>query len=167
MAREIFIGGLFVNVSVNAIFLETQSLTVGLGILAGLFWSRRTGWSCGGIVTPGLLALYASDPGRAAFALALGAALTVPLSFVARGLGLYGRERVGAAMLLALVAKIGMAFFVPDPSSWIGWVIPGLIAADGERQGVAMTLCGAVSCALAASFATTLLRQVISMLIAF
>jgi hypothetical protein len=63
-------------------------------------------------------------------------------------------------MLLALIAKTGVTFFMPDPSLWIGWVIPGLIAADGERQGIAMTLCGVVSCALAASFATTLLLVV-------
>jgi hypothetical protein len=146
-------------VNPNAIFLETEGLTVGLGILAGLFWSRRTGWSCGGVITPGLLALYASDPGKAAWALVWGGLLVAPLSFVARGLGLYGKERVGAAMLLALAAKIGMAFFVPAPPSWVGWVIPGLIAADGERQGIVMTLCGAVSCASAAAFAATLLRR--------
>jgi poly-gamma-glutamate biosynthesis protein PgsC/CapC len=164
LAAGIFEGG--VSLNPNAFFSETQSLTVGLGVIAGLVWSRRTGWSCGGIVTPGLLALYASDPARAALALALGAILVIPLSFVTHKFCLYGRERLGAAMLLALGAKIGFAFgasfFVPgitETSLWIGWVVPGMIAADGERQGLCMTLCGAISCALTAAFATTLLRQ--------
>jgi hypothetical protein len=134
-----------------------QSLTVGLGILTGLVWSRRTGWSCGGIITPGLLALYASQPLDAAFALILGVALCAPLSFVSRELGLCGRERVGAAMLLALCVRIALAF--PVPLHPVGWVIPGLIAADGQRQGVGMTLCGTLSCAIVTTFGMTLLRR--------
>jgi hypothetical protein len=153
----------------NAVFSELQSLTVGLGILSGLAWSRRTGWSCGGIVTPGLLALYASDPTRVGLALAFGAILVAPLSLVTHKFGLYGKERVGAAMLLALGAKIGFAFFasfftyetwILGTPLWIGWVVPGLIAADGERQGLGMTLCGVTSCALTAAFAATLLRHI-------
>ena len=144
----------------NIVLSNIQALTVGLGILIGLAWSRRTGWGCGGIITPGLLALYAYDPVRSASALVLGAALVVPLSLVARALGLYGRERIGTAMLLALVARIGLSFIVPVGTHWVGWVIPGLIAADGERQGVGMTLCGSVACAVATVFGMTLLRRV-------
>ena len=84
----------------------------------------------------------------------------IPLSLVARALGLYGRERIGTAMLLALVARIGLSFIVPVGTHWVGWVIPGLIAADGERQGVGMTLCGSVACAVATVFGMTLLRRV-------
>ena len=144
----------------NIVFSNLQALTVGVGILIGLAWSRRTGWGCGGIITPGLLALYACDPVRAASALALGAALVPVLSPAARAFGLYGRERVGAAMLLALIARIGLSFVLPVDTHWVGWVIPGLVAADGERQGVCMTLCGAVACAVASVFGMTLLRRV-------
>jgi hypothetical protein len=141
-------------------FLNIQNLTVGLGILMGLIWSRRTGWSCGGIITPGILALYASQPLDAAFALILGAALCVPLSLVSRALGLCGRERVGAAMLLALCARTVLSFLIPLHP--MGWIIPGLVAADGERQGVGITLCSALSCAIVAAFGMTLLRRTIA-----
>ena len=133
---------------------------IGIAIAFSIFYTRKTGLSCGGIITPGLLALYAYDPVRSASALVLGAALVVPLSLVARALGLYGRERIGTAMLLALVARIGLSFIVPVGTHWVGWVIPGLIAADGERQGVGMTLCGSVACAVATVFGMTLLRRV-------
>jgi poly-gamma-glutamate biosynthesis protein PgsC/CapC len=134
-----------------------------MGIMAGLVWSRRTGWGCGGLITPGLLALQASDPARAAFTLLLGAMLIAPLSLVARAFRLWGRERVGAAMLLALAARVGLMFLIPagmHPELHpLGWVIPGLIAADAERQGVGMTLCGTVVCSLTTAFCATLLRQ--------
>jgi hypothetical protein len=134
-----------------------ESVTVGLGILVGLVWNRRTGWSCGGTITPGLLALYAGDPRRVAAVLVLGTLLAAPLAVAARVLGLYGKERVGAAMLLALLARGGLGFFAPLPYG-IGWVVPGLIAADCHRQGIAMTLCGTISCTLVTLFCVTLSR---------
>ena len=129
---------------------------IGLGIFVGLVWSRRTGWSCGGIITPGLLALHASNPARAAFVLALGVALMPLLSLCARAWDLYGRERVGAAMIIALFAQTALSFVVPFHG--IGWVAAGLIAADAERQGLVMTLCGALSCSLFTVFCGALFR---------
>ncbi|NLL35955.1 MAG: capsule biosynthesis protein CapC [Fretibacterium sp.] len=134
-----------------------ESLTVGVGVLLGLFWGRRTGWGCGGLVTPGLLALHASSPHRVAAALVVGVFLALPLGFLTRSFGLYGRERVGAAMLLALCLRLVLAPVVPL-SVWTGWVIPGLIAADVQRQGGLMTLCGALSCGVATNFAVGLVR---------
>ena len=136
-----------------------EGLVVGLGVLFGLVWGRRTGWGCGGLITPGLLALHAASPHRVGLALLLGVLLAAPLGLLARFLGLYGRERVGAAMLLALAVRLALAPFVP-PSLGIGWVVPGLVASDVERQGAAMTLCGALSCTVAAVLAAGLIRSV-------
>ena len=147
-----------------ALGLNMENLTVGLGILIGLVWSRRTGWSCGGVITPGLLALYIDSPQRAALTLVLGVILTAPLSFVTRAFGLYGKERTGAAMLLALGTRMGLAILAPLSwpllhLQWIGWIIPGLIAADADRQGIAMTLCGVISCSLVTAFCVAALRH--------
>jgi hypothetical protein len=136
-------------------------LTVALGIAAGLLWTRRTGWNCGGIITPGLLALSVSEPLGGLFSLGLGVALVPFLSVTTRFLGIYGRERVGAAMLLSLGIEAALACFLPAFPFRAGWVIPALIAADAERQGIVPTLCGAVSCALAASSAMSLLAWLV------
>ena len=90
-----------------------EGLVVGLGVLFGLVWGRRTGWGCGGLITPGLLALHAASPHRVGLALLLGVLLAAPLGLLARFLGLYGRERAGAAMLLALAVRLALAPFVP------------------------------------------------------
>lgn len=129
------------------------ALTVGLGLFLGLVWTRRTGWGCGGIITPGLLALYAGEPVRAAAILAVGVLLTPFLAAVSRLFGLYGRERIGTAMLLALGAGVLLSLVdLPFETHWVGWVVPGLIAADADRQGLAMTLAGTVSCAVVTAF---------------
>jgi poly-gamma-glutamate biosynthesis protein PgsC/CapC len=138
---------------------DVSSLCVGLGILIGLVWTRRTGWGCGGLITPGLLALYAGEPWRAAAAVAFGALLAPALSLLSRVFRLYGRERLGAAMLLALCARMALPLLsLPVDSHWVGWVVPGLIAADANRQGLGMTVCGAVACAVATAFAFGLLQ---------
>ena len=134
-----------------------QSLTVGLGILWGLVWGRRTGWNCGGLITPGLLALCAASPIKAALCLLLGLLLSPVLAVLSHVLGLYGRERVGAAMLLSLAARLILLPLFPAPL-WTGWIIPGLIAADAGRQGALITVCGAVSCATVTVFSAELLR---------
>lgn len=141
----------------NELLVFQEGLVVGLGVLFGLIWSRRTGWSCGGLITPGLLALHAAEPHRVGSALLLGVLLAAPLGLLTRTLGLYGRERIGASMLLALSVRLALAPLVP-PSLGIGWVVPGLVAADAERQGATMTLCGALSCTIAAVLAAGLLR---------
>jgi hypothetical protein len=134
---------------------------MALGIAAGLLWTRRTGWNCGGIITPGLLALSLSEPLGGIITLGLGVALVPFLSITTRFLGIYGRERVGVAMLLSLGVETVLACFIPASPPWVGWVIPALIAADAERQGIVPTICGAVSCALAASSAVSLLAWVV------
>ena len=143
----------------STVFFDWESITVGIGILVGLAWSRRTGWSCGGVITPGLLALYGGDPRRTALTLALGALLAPPLSAAARTFGLYGKERIGAAMLLALLSRLLLEMLFPLKLHWVGWIIPGLIAADCDRQGMGMTLCSTISCALVTVFCMTLFRN--------
>ena len=133
-------------------------IPLALGILGGLYWSRRTGWNCGGLITPGLLAQHADRPMACLCAILLGIALAPILHVLAQRWRLYGRERVGASMLLALCLRplSGLPFFSGlVPSFWLGWAIPGLVAADVQRQGLWITLAGIVSVAAAASFASS------------
>ena len=128
---------------------EYVSLALGVGILLGLFYSRRTGWGCGGLVTPGLLALKATDPLPLIGVLFLGSALGLLMRPISERFTLYGRERVGVLLLCALALRLlWRNDFFPIDSLWIGWVAPGLIAADVQRQGVLPTLSGAVSCGI-------------------
>jgi poly-gamma-glutamate biosynthesis protein PgsC/CapC len=133
------------------------SLTIAVGIVVSLFYSRRTGWSSGGLVSAGLLAVQASDPLRFAAVLLLAVGLSAVLRLLAKMLSLYGRERVGAALLLALALRLALRGETGIDAFWIGWVVPGLIAADIERQGLTTTLAAAVSTSLTTAFAANLI----------
>jgi hypothetical protein len=63
-------------------------------------------------------------------------------------------------MLLALLLRPLLALSLsPEfvPTFWLGGIIPGLIAADVQRQGLCITLAGIVSVAVAASSASSIL----------
>jgi len=134
---------------------------IGLAIAFSMVFTRRTGVSCGGIITPGLLALSLADPVKVGAALGMGVLLSLALEACVRFWGVYGRERLALSLLLALVARGIFQTVVPIPSLWLGWVVPGLLAADIQRQGVVSTLSGAVSVSLAAAMAGDLLARFI------
>ncbi|MBQ7155999.1 MAG: capsule biosynthesis protein CapC [Synergistaceae bacterium] len=127
-----------------------RTITLITGILLGLIWKRRTGWSCGGIITPGLLALY--PPERIALCLLAGLLLAPVVETVSRKLDLWGTERTGCAMILAAILRE-----VLPSGLGVGFVVPGLVACDVNRQGIAMTICGAVSCSLTTIMLTGLI----------
>ena len=117
-----------------------QTITLIAGISFGLVWKRRTGFGCGGIITPGILAVYA-DPERICLCILAGIILAPVVRLVSERLDIYGTERTGAAMIMALLLR----YVLPIN---IGFVVPGLIACDVIRQGLIMTLCGTISCTL-------------------
>ena len=155
----------FAVLSALSTFTGRVSLTIAVGIIASLVYARRTGWSSGGLVTPGLLAIQATNPVYFAGSLALAVVFSFILRPITKKFTLYGRERVGVAMLLAIAFRLlfrGNFGSFGGPVDvfgefWIGWIAPGLIAADMERQGVWMTLAAAVSTAIATAFVVSLL----------
>lgn len=121
------------------------SLTIAVGIIFALFYARRTGWSCGGLVTQGLLAIQAASPLNFAGTLLLALIFAAVLRLFTRVFSLFGRERVGAALLIAILFRLFFSGDFGGEAFWIGWIAPGLIAADIERQGPVMTLSAVVS----------------------
>lgn len=115
------------------------TLTLAVGIVISLLYEARTGYSCGGLISPGAAALALRDPQRILAALCVSLAVCLLLKIFERWFGLYGKRRSGVAMLLALGARASLGQLTPDPL-WLGWVVPGLIASDMDRQGLAETL---------------------------
>lgn len=133
------------------------SLTIAVGIIFALFYSRRTGWSAGGLVTPGLLAVQASSPLNFAGTILLSLLFAAVLRGIGKFFALYGRERVGAALLLAILFRLIFHGRLGVDAFWIGWIAPGLIAVDVDRQGALMTLPAVTSVSLATAFFVFLL----------
>lgn len=131
------------------------SVTIAVGIALALLYARRTGWSAGGLVSPGLLAIQIASPGHFFGVLLLSLFFAALLRPLARLFGLFGRERVGVVLLIAIAFRL-LFKDVTDGDLWLGWIAPGLIAADIERQGTVTTLAAVISVSIAAAFLTSL-----------
>lgn len=120
---------------------------VGIGVLLNLFLYEGAGLTAGGMVVPGYIALFLDQPLRVAATLLLA---VVTWLVVARGLGrvmiLFGRRRYGAMLVVGLLGTWALARFAPYLNAAgadlraIGYIVPGLLANEMERQGVLATL---------------------------
>lgn len=126
--------------------------SVGLSVLLNVLAVEFIGFSAGGVVVPGYLALYLDQPMRLM--------ATFAASFVAfgavTGLGrvtiLYGRRKFALMLLLGFLVNAGMSSVLtavvstastgasmPDLRA-IGYLVPGLLANEMSRQGVLVTV---------------------------
>ena len=119
-------------------------MILATGILVGMLFYRKTGYSPGGILSPGLAALDFGNLYAVVVSLSAAFFLAVMLELLVRRRGLFGRQRMAAALGMALVLRLGLSVWMPvSPElSWVGWVVPGLVAADMQRQGVIPTAGG-------------------------
>ena len=121
-----------------------ELITLGLGIIISMIFSSRTGLGSGGLVSAGLLALSMRAPSRVIGCAIAAIAIYPVLGYAVDRFGFHGRTRIGLAMLIALALRFAAGFFF-QPVPWIGWVVPALLAADMQRQGILETLCAAVT----------------------
>ncbi len=124
--------------------LETA---IGIGITVNLLLTEVFGLASAGLVVPGYLALYFSQPSRLV-ATALLAVLTwaIVRFGLARLVVLYGRRRFGVTILVGFLVNLLVLRLVrelpaePLDLRAIGFIIPGLIANQALVQGVWPTL---------------------------
>ena len=130
-------------------------------MLLGMFYYQRTGWACGGIITPGIVAIYIANPDKLAVSLAAGLVTWVLLELLVRQFSLYGRQRLASAMLIALALRYPLVSVLGESSLWLGWVVPGLVGADIQRQGLVPTLTAVVAVSVVTAMAVQILQWVV------
>ena len=137
---------------------DHETVCLALGMLLGMFYYHKTGWACGGIITPGVIAMYIGDPAKVGVSIAAGLLTWVILDVLVRYFSLYGRQRLAAAMLIALALRYPLVSVLGETSLWLGWVVPGLVGADIQRQGLQTTLTAVVSVSIATVMGVSLLQ---------
>lgn len=137
---------------------DHETFCLAVGMLLGMLYYHKTGWACGGIITPGILAMYIADPFRLLISLTAGIATWIILAGLVRLFGFYGRQRLIVAMLAALALRYPMVSLWGGASLWLGWVVPGLLAADIQKQGLSVTLSAVVATGVATAMCVQLLQ---------
>lgn len=140
---------------------DHETICLALGILLGMLYYHKTGWACGGIITPGVIAIYIGDPGKVLVSIAAGLVTWLILKMLVRFTGIYGRQRLAAAMLIALALRYPLVSVWGETSLWLGWVVPGLVGADMQRQGVVITLSAVVAVSVVTAMSVQLLQLVL------
>ena len=119
--------------------------TVALSVILSFLVTELTGLLTGGMVSAGYLAFYFSEPMRILSTFLLSALIALILRLSREFLILYGRRRFMLSILLSIlfVYALEKAYFSLSPLSLdlrvIGYIIPGLIANDMEKQGIIRT----------------------------
>ena len=125
-----------------------NELTIA-GIILSLAFAELTGISPGGIVVPAYFVLFWGDPVRMALTMFISGLCMLIVRFLSRHMILYGQRRFAMYLLVGLLLKLlfgalyaASPLSIPNLSLSIGYIIPGLLARDGERQGIPATLLG-------------------------
>lgn len=122
-----------------------NELALTLSIFIGFAFQAMFSLFSGGLVSAGYIALYLTSPLR----LLITFALAVIILFLIKALGhftiLFGRRRFAITMVISillsyLIEIVLVKFSLPVDLRIIGYIVPGLIANDMEKQGVVKTL---------------------------
>ena len=134
-----------------------------IGLLVSLLFTGLTGFYPGGIIVPSYLVLFADQPERIAGTWIAAFLTLVCFRIASRYLIIFGRRRfvfmvlIGGVFTFLWIRVFPVLFPASVEFRVIGWVVPGLIANNFERQGVVITTASLVT----VTVITYLLGQII------
>lgn len=120
--------------------------SIAMGLILGFLLFELTGLVAGGLVTPGYFALYFDQPWLIVQALAVALAAMLLVRLAAAFTILYGRRRfivtiiIGFALQWTASALFWGAGLAGTRIDALGYIIPGILANEMDRQGVGRTL---------------------------
>ncbi len=112
-----------------------------------MLWYEKKNFSSGGVIVPGLMALFVlTEPLVVVYTLFIAFVTLFIVKEISNHVILFGRRRFSVVMLvnfgLAWIADMVTDYTLTSTVDFqvIGFVIPGLIANEMERQGIFNTL---------------------------
>jgi len=135
-----------------------------LGLLVSLLFTGITGFYPGGVIVPSYLVLFVHSPERMVGTLVVSLLTLLCFKIASNHLILFGTRRFVFMLLVAgMWTLLSLRFFpVLLPASLefrvIGWVVPGLIANNMERQGVIVTAAALATVTVAVFFLAQILQ---------
>ena len=119
---------------------------IGIGVMVSFVFYEMVGFSPGGIVVPGYVALFLDQPIRILVTLLVALLTYFTVKILSNYIILYGRRRFLAMVLVSFLLKwLIEEIIIKMPISGIelrsiGYIIPGLIANEMRRQGIFPTI---------------------------
>ncbi|MBQ2738711.1 MAG: poly-gamma-glutamate biosynthesis protein PgsC [Oscillibacter sp.] len=112
------------------------------GVAISLLFSELTGLSPAGLVVPGYIALALQTPRRVAYTLLIALLAWGAAKVLSRWMILYGRRRFAVLILLSFLLNEGIiaSGLLPYDPGMIGVLVPGIMANEVEKQGLAKSL---------------------------
>lgn len=118
-----------------------------LALLISLLFTELTNLLPGGIIVPFYFALYLDDPVKIVATVVSALIAMVVVKFLSRFMILYGRRKFALYLIIGILEKIlftylyfGNSYLFYNLSMTIGYLVPGILARDMEKQGVVKTL---------------------------
>jgi poly-gamma-glutamate biosynthesis protein PgsC/CapC len=138
--------------------------TIFIGLALALLYKEVMGIYPGGIIVPAFLALSLDHPLRALATVAVACLSLVIYKLLARYFILFGSRRFVLILfiggVLSQLCTLTAPWLVPSPAEFqvIGFIIPGLLANNLERQKFLPTLASLVTVTVMTYFVSSLVR---------
>ena len=142
-----------------------MSELAALSLIVSLIYSELTGLVPGGIIVPFYFALYFTDPVKMGATLLSSILAFGAVKLLSRYTILYGRRRFAMYLIFGLLLKFlfsylrfGDTYMLGQLSVTIGYLVPGILGSNMERQGMGKTLFSLVFCVLLIHLLQVMLR---------
>lgn len=118
-----------------------------LGVLISIVFYELTDLSPGGIIVPGLMVLYISNPWRMFYTLAVAIGAYYIVKLLSLRFIIFGKRRFALLIVFSFLLHViiiaiagGIVHDFSSPViSIIGYTVPGIIASNMQKQGVVKT----------------------------
>jgi poly-gamma-glutamate biosynthesis protein PgsC/CapC len=117
-----------------------------LGILVSIIFYEWTEISPGGVIVPGYIALFLDNPKRIITTVMLSILTYATVRLLSKYIVIYGRRKFSVFIIVSFLIRfiignfLGVLDFPISTALIIGYLIPGIIALDMDRQGIIKTL---------------------------
>lgn len=118
-----------------------------LALLISLVFTELTSLVPGGIIVPFYFALYLDDPVKILATVISALIAMAAVKFLSRYTILYGRRKFALYLIIGILEKIlftylyfGNTYMFYNLSMTIGYLVPGILGREMEKQGVLKTL---------------------------
>ena len=118
-----------------------------LALLVSLIFTEFTNLVPGGIIVPFYFALYLDDPVKIIATVVSSVIAMLLVKLLSRYMILYGRRKFALYLIIGILEKIiftyfyfGNSYMFYNLSMTIGYLVPGILGREMEKQGIAKTL---------------------------